>query len=193
MDRLADRLFTVPMTDSSTGVAEAGVFELARSGSLVAATITMGLMAGLFFAWAQGVMTGLHRSSDRTFVEALQQMNTAILNGWFALAFGGAVVLTALAGVLSLRADGRGALPWIVAAFVLYLLVLVITFAVNVPLNDQLDAAGPVDRITDLAAVRARFETTWVRWNIVRAVLNTAALGCMSWALILHGRLTARG
>jgi uncharacterized membrane protein len=191
MDRLAGSHFTVPMTESTTGAAQAGAFELTRGASLVAATLTMGLMAGLFFAWAQGVMTGLHRSSDRTFIEAVQQMNVAILNGWFALAFGGAAVLTALAGVLYLRADGHSVLPWIVAAFVLYLLVLIITFVVNVPLNDQLNAAGPVDRITDLAAVRARFETTWVRWNIVRAALNAAAFGCLSWALILHGRLTA--
>jgi uncharacterized membrane protein len=192
MDRLADWHFTVPMTESTTSAAQAGVFELTRSASLVAATITMGLMAGLFFAWAQGVMTGLHRASDRTFVEALQQMNVAILNGWFALAFGGSAVLTALAGVLYLRADARSVLPWIIAAFVLYLLVLVITFVINVPLNDELVGAGPVDRIADLAAVRVRFETTWVRWNIVRAVLNTAAFGCLTWALILHGRLTPR-
>jgi uncharacterized membrane protein len=191
MERLAGWHFTVTMTKSTTDVAQAGVFELTRGTSLIAATITMGLMAGLFFAWAQGVMTGLHRASDRTFVEALQQMNVAILNGWFALAFGGAALLTALAGVLYLRADARSVLPWIVAAFVLYLLVLIITFVANVPLNNQLDAAGPVDRITDLAAVRARFETTWVRWNIVRAVLNTAAFGCLTWALILHGRVTA--
>jgi uncharacterized membrane protein len=102
-------------------------------------------------------------------------------------------VLTALAGLLHLRADGRSVLPWVAAAFVLYLLMLVITFAVSVPLNDQLEAAGPVDRITDLAAVRAGFERTWVTWNIVRAVLNTAAFGCLSWALVLHGRLTPRG
>ncbi|HVQ95412.1 MAG TPA: anthrone oxygenase family protein [Mycobacteriales bacterium] len=181
------------MTETSTGAAEAGIYELTRGASLVAATITMGLMAGLFFAWAQGVMTGLHRSSDRTFVEALQQMNVAILNGWFALAFGGAVVLTAVTGVLHLRSDARSVLPWIVAAFVLYLLVLIVTAAVNVPLNNELMAAGPVDRITDLAGVRAHFETTWVRWNILRAVLNAAAFGCLTWALVLHGRLTGRG
>ena len=60
------------------------------------------------------------------------------------------------------------------------------------PLNDQLQAAGPVDRIADLAGVRARFEPTWVRWNIVRAVLNSAAFGCLTWALVVHGRLTSR-
>ncbi|MGP3926839.1 anthrone oxygenase family protein [Streptomyces sp. 8N616] len=66
--------------------------------------------------------------------------------------------------------------------------MLVITFAINVPLNNELEAAGDVHRIADVAAVRERFETTWVRWNIIRAVLNTGALGCLSWALVLRGR-----
>jgi uncharacterized membrane protein len=158
-----------------------------RTATLVAATLTTGLMAGLFFAWAQGVMTGLHRTSDRTFVEALQRMNESILNGWFALAFGGALVLTALAAPLHLSGSARPALPWIVAAFVLYVAVLVITFAVNVPLNDALAHAGPVDRIADLAAVRARFESRWVAWNTVRAALNAAAFGSLTWALVQHG------
>jgi uncharacterized membrane protein len=158
-----------------------------RTATLIAATVTMGLMAGLFFAWAQGVMTGLHRTSDRTFVEALQRMNESILNGWFALAFGGALLLTAAAGALQLAAPVRPALPWIIAGFVLYVAVLVITFAINVPLNDTLIAAGPVDRIADLAAVRADFESRWVAWNVVRAVLNTAAFGSLAWALIEHG------
>jgi len=68
-------------------------------------------------------------------------------------------------------------------------LVFVVTAAVNVPLNNQLEAAGPADRITDLPAVRARFEATWARWNVVRAVASTAAFGRLTWALVLHSRL----
>jgi uncharacterized membrane protein len=51
-----------------------------------------------------------------------------------------------------------------------------------------------VAKISDpavLAAVRAHFEATWVRWNIVRAVLNAGAFGCLLWALVVHGRLAA--
>jgi hypothetical protein len=41
-------------------------------------------------------------------------------------------------------------------------LAVVITLAVNVPLNDGIKAAGPPDRIGDLTAVRKRFnETRW--------------------------------
>jgi uncharacterized membrane protein len=37
--------------------------------------------------------------------------------------------------------------------------------------------------------VRERFESRWVRWNILRAVTSAAALGCLLWALVLHGAL----
>jgi uncharacterized membrane protein len=162
-----------------------------RTTALIAATVTTGFMAGLFYAFAIAVMPGLARTGDRTFVEAMQRINVAILNGWFAVAFGGALVFTALAGVLHLGGDARPVLPWIAAALLLYVAVLLITFGINVPLNDALDGAGDPDRISDitrLAAVRERFEARWVRWNAARAVACTAALACLAWALVLHGR-----
>lgn len=156
--------------------------EFWRTAALVAATITMGLMAGLFYAYAMSVMPGLRATDDRTFIHAMQRINVAILNGWFALGFAGAAVFTLLAGLLHLGSDGRPALPWIVAAFVLYVVQYAITFGVNVPLNNALNAAGDPDRIADPAAVRERFEASWVRWNIARAVVCTAALACLALA-----------
>ncbi|MBG0816878.1 DUF1772 domain-containing protein [Planomonospora sp. ID82291] len=151
-----------------------------RVAVLIGATVSTGLMAGLFYAFAVAVMPGLGRAGDRTFVEAMQRINAAILNGWFAAAFAGAALLTAAAGLLHL---GRPALPWIGAAFVLYGVALAVTFSMNVPLNDALDAAGEPGRIPDLGAVRERFEAVWVRWNVVRALACTVALACLSWAL----------
>ena len=153
---------------------------------LVAAVLTAGLMAGLFAAFSYAVLPGLGRAGDAVFVEAMQRINVAILNGWFGICFGGALVFSVLAAVLHLGPDRRSALPWIVAGAVLYLLVLLVTTAVSVPLNDRLAAAGA----TDPAAAREAFETAWVRWNVVRTVLNTAAFGCLTWAVVLHGRLT---
>ena len=147
------------------------------TAALVAAVITTGLVAGLFVVFAHAVMPGLARGGDRTYVEAMQGINAAILNGWFGLCFGGAVVFSILAVFLHL---GRPGFPWIVAGLVLYVAVLVVTFRVNVPLNNALDAAG----LTDPAAARSAFEGTWVRWNVVRAVLSTGAFGCLTWALV---------
>lgn len=163
------------------------MFEMLRSATLAAATLTTGLMAGLFYAYACSVMLGLGRTDDRTFVDAMQWINVKIINGWFLVPFLGAPILIVLTGVFLLRGDGRSALPWIVAALVLYGMTLAITFAVNVPLNNRLAAAGAPDDIADLAAVREAFETTWNRWNIARAVTSTAAFGCLVRALVLPG------
>ena len=78
-----------------------------------------------------------------------------------------------------------------VAALVLYVVMLVITARLNIPLNNALDAAGAPDGVADLGQVRERFEATWVRWNIVRAVVSTAAFGCLAWALVVSGRISA--
>jgi uncharacterized membrane protein len=103
--------------------------------TLVAATVTAGLMAGLFAAFSYAVMPGLGRASDLAFVDGMQRINVAILNGWFGICFGGALLFSVL------------------------------------------------------AAVREQFEAAWVRWNVVRTVACTLAFGCLSWALVLHGRL----
>ncbi|MEU5880028.1 anthrone oxygenase family protein [Spirillospora sp. NPDC047279] len=155
--------------------------------SLIAATLTTGMIAGLMADWAYTVLPGMSRSSDRTFVEGIQQLNRAIQNGWFFLTFLGAILFCGLAAYLAWRGHGRDALPWIVAGTALYLVTLVITFAANVPLNDQIDKAGDPARIKDLAAVRADFESTWMTWHIVRTLTNVAAFACLTWALVIHG------
>ncbi|MDX3075214.1 DUF1772 domain-containing protein [Streptomyces sp. NPDC088354] len=164
-----------------------------RDAVLAAAAVATGLMAGLFFAFSVAVMPGLARTGDRTLVDAMQRINAAIQNGWFLLVFAGALLLGAAAVVLCVRDGARTVLPWVVAGTVCYLLVLVVTFAVNIPLNDRLDAAGPPDAVADPAAVRERFEAAWVRWNLVRTLLCTGALACLGWALVLSGRAGAAG
>ncbi|MGC4797954.1 DUF1772 domain-containing protein [Micromonospora saelicesensis] len=157
------------------------------TASLFAATVTTGLTAGLFAAFAYAVMPGLARTDDRTLVLAMRRINESILNGWFAVCFGGALLFTLLAAALHLGAERRAVLPWIVAGLLLYLVVLGVTAVVNVPLNNVLARAGDDD--TDLAALRARFEVTWVRGNVLRAVASTGAFGLLAWALVAEGRL----
>jgi uncharacterized membrane protein len=143
---------------------------------LVAATVTMGLVAGVFALYSHTIMPGLRRTDDRTFVGAFQAIDRAIINPWFMSCFLGTLILTGLAAVLHLGSGHRAALPWLVAAFVLYLITVVITVAINVPLNDAIKAAGDPDRIADLAGVRRDFgEARWVAWNHVRVLLTTTS------------------
>jgi uncharacterized membrane protein/DNA-binding transcriptional ArsR family regulator len=162
--------------------------------SLLAATIATGLTAGVFGLYAHTIMRGLGKTDDRTFIGAFQAIDRAIINPLFMLTFFGALVFSAAAAAAHLRDDAQPILPWILAATVLYLATVVITMAVNVPLNDAIKTAGDPDKITNLAAVRANFhETRWIAWNLVRTVATTIAFVCLAWALVLHGRSTTGG
>ena len=165
------------------------MLELLRVVALLAATMTMGIGAGVFQLYAFAIMPGLGRTDDRTFVGAFQRIDTAIVGPWLFLFFFGALGFTALAVALHLGADQRSILLWIGGAFVLHLAVIVITLVINVPLNDEIKAAGDPGRIADLTAVREQFnEVRWVSWNIFRVVASTVAFGCLAWALVLYGR-----
>jgi uncharacterized membrane protein len=132
-----------------------------RGGSLVAAAITLGLSAGLFYTYSASVMLGLGRSDDRTFVQAMQNINVAIINPWFMAHFLGALFFTGVAAAVHLPKESRPVLPWILVALVAW------------------------------AAAREAFEEPWIRWNIVRTVASTGALGAIVWALVRFGQTTA--
>jgi uncharacterized membrane protein len=144
---------------------------------LVAALVAAGLIAGLFYAYACSVLPGLARGDDKTFVEGMRGINVAIVNPVFMLTFLGAPVLAGVAVFLN-----PGPRPWVLAGFGFLVVMVVITGVVHIPLNNALAADGE-----DYAALRARFETAWVRWNVLRALVSTAGFGCLAGA-VLTGR-----
>lgn len=154
--------------------------------ALVAATITMGLSAGVFLLYAHTIMPGLRTTDDREFVIAFGAIDKAIINPVFMIsAFFGALVLTAAAALLHLEED---AFAWIAAALVLYAVLVGITVGVHLPRNDALKAAVAEGEPDHPADVRSAFdEATWVRWNWVRVVLNISAFGLLCWALLVAG------
>jgi uncharacterized membrane protein len=155
-----------------------------QSVTLLAATITMGLVAGVLVLYAHTIMPGLAKTDDRTFVGAFQAIDRAIINPWFMACFMGTPVLTAVSAVLFL---GDSGFVLIAGAFVLYVVTFAVTTGINVPRNDEIKAAGDPDKI-DVAAVRAAFdEGRWVRWNRLRVITTTGAFGLLCWALLVHG------
>jgi uncharacterized membrane protein len=154
-----------------------------RSAGVVlgAAVFAMGLLAGLYFFSAIAVMPALTAADDRTLVDAMQQMIDKIENPAFFLVLLGAPTLAAVALVQARRSGQPKTVGWIVAGLALYTVMVVITFAVNIPLNDDLQAEGDPARIENLAEVRDDFVTPWVAWDIVRTLATIAAFGCLTW------------
>ena len=152
---------------------------------LVLATVTTGLVAGVFTLYWHTVMPGLRRTGDRTFVEAFAALDRAIINPWFmAGGFLGSPLLTAAAAI---AVWGDPAFPWVLAALVLYDVGAAITVVVNVPMNDRLKAAT-AGGVEDPSAVRAAFdERRWVRANLIRTATTLAAFALLCWALVEVG------
>src|SRR3954470_12537534 len=124
------------------------------------ATVTTGLLAGLYYSFAVAVMPGLGRTDDAVYVTAMNEINKAIVNPVFMISFLGAPVSTVAAAVMLRRSGSKLTNRWVLAAAVLNVLALVTTSVINVPLNDALL------KDKDLGA----FETTWLAWNVVRTV-----------------------
>jgi uncharacterized membrane protein len=162
-----------------------------RSADIVlgAAVLAMGLVAGLYFFSAIAVMPALTAADDRTLVDAMQQMIDKIENPAFFLVFLGAPVLAAVALVQARQSGAPSTAAWIVAGLALYALMVVITFAVHLPLNEDLKDAGDPARIDNISQVRDDFVTPWVAWDIVRTLVTTAAFGALTWALVLRARI----
>ncbi|MFI6276288.1 DUF1772 domain-containing protein [Streptomyces sp. NPDC050988] len=160
-------------------------------GVLVAATVVTGLVAGLFYAYANNVMPALARSDDRVYIEVIQNINDVIQNPVFLLSFNGALLLIAFSA-WQLRGSPRIRV-WVFAALVVYALAFLVTVAFNIPLNNEIVDAGNPATTADPAAVREKFEDPWVAWNVVRAVLHIVAFGLLAWALVLYGRFGRSG
>ncbi len=159
-----------------------------RTATLLAAVLTAGIGAGVYQLYSFVIMPGLGRTNDRTFVGAFQQIDRAIVGPFLLIFFVGALTLNILSLALNLGEDHRTVLPWIAVALGLHIAIAILTIAVNVPLNNDIKAAGNPDEI-DVIAVRERFqESRWSRSNFVRVIASTTAFGCLAWALVLHGR-----
>ena len=155
------------------------------TATLIGATVTTAMVAGLLFCFAHLVMPGLGTLDDRGFLTAFQRIDAAIPNPWMMLTFLGSPVLTLAALVLHLL--GRSpAVPWLVVALVLVVATVLVTGAVHLPLNAAVQDAAPA--FLDAADLRSRFEDRWVLWNVVRAATSIGALGALCGALFVAGR-----
>lgn len=83
--------------DASVPIALGGIV---RTVALVGATLTTGLIAGFFYAYACSVTRGLALLPDDRYVAAMQAINATVRNGVFAFSFFGAALSLILALVV---------------------------------------------------------------------------------------------
>ena len=123
-----------PASSCSTAVGSA-----IRVLSLAGATLTTGLVAGVFYAYAVSVTLGLAAQPDASYVATMQAINEKIQNPLFFLSFFGAVLFLLAALAVHLPKP-RSSRFWLIAlASALYVGGgFLLTVVVNVPLNEEL-------------------------------------------------------
>ena len=151
------------------------VGSVARLVTLTLATLTTGLIAGFFYAYACSVTLGLALLPDEQYVEAMQAINATVRNGLFAFSFFGAVLSLLLA--LAVQAPRLRSRRFLLIALAAVLYIgggFMVTFLVNVPMNEELARVGEATPEV-LAAARTEYEGSWNFWNGVRTVFSSLA------------------
>ncbi len=144
---------------------------------LILATLSTGIMAGLFFTWSNTVTTGIGRLNDLEYLRAFQSMNRTILNPAFFLAFFGPALLLPLSSYMHFKSLPNYLLWMLLAASLLYLIgVIVVTIAGNIPLNNVLEGSA-LDgfSLEDARLLRDKFEDRWNSLNWIRTYCSLGA------------------
>lgn len=160
----------------SATVKRSALGAMALASGLVALILT-GAIAGFFYAYSSSVMRGLDSVDPRIAIVAMQGINETVRNVFFAPSFFGAPATCLLAAMLFLISRQRKpALAFAMAGLVYLLGALVLTFQINVPMNEALAAVTLPEDPDKSRLIWADYTSRWTFWNHVRMVFSFVAL-----------------
>ncbi|MFV0526298.1 MAG: DUF1772 domain-containing protein [Acidimicrobiales bacterium] len=152
---------------------------LARSATVVGivATVFVAAIFGFFYAWVCSTMWGLGDADPRVAIEAMQAMNASVRNPVFFPAFFLTPVVLAAAGVVAWLTRSNRSAAWFLAASAVYLVGgVILTAAVNLPLNaDLADTVVPAS-IDEARVIWDDYSGSWQIANISRTVTSGISL-----------------
>jgi len=144
---------------------------------LLLASLSTGLMAGIFFTWTNAVKPGIGKLNDLGYLSAFQSMNRVILNPTFIGIFIAPVILIPLTTVLQ-----HNILPvykfWMLIATTLFYWIgtFGVTIRGNIPLNELLDKTNLENISIEQAAIlRQSVEIKWNWFNLIRTLTSIGA------------------
>lgn len=159
----------------------------------IASILFSGAIFGFFYAWVCSTMWGLDATDPRIAIAAMQAMNASVRNIAFAPAFFLTPAVAALTGVVALSRRRRQAAGWFFAAAAVYLCFgLLLTMAVNVPMNEALALEAVPDDIEAARRIWDAYSQPWQVWNAVRAVASGVSLAFCAIGTLALGRQSGR-
>lgn len=142
-----------------------------------AGLLLAGGIFGFFYAWVCSTMWGLDAADSRVAMAAMQAMNASVRNAVFAPAFFGTGPVLLVAGVLAMLVHNRQAAVWFALAGTLYIFGgMILTMAVNVPMNEALGATVVPDDVVAAREIWMAYSETWQVYNQIRTVVSGLTL-----------------
>src|SRR4051812_12145756 len=103
---------------------------------LIAAIIMLSMVFGVFSLWSHTIMRALKEFDDTAFIKSFKALDKAIVSSIFMFQFFAPVFLLGGLAWYAYSKDVLGA-GFVVAGFILYLIAIIGTISINVPLNDR--------------------------------------------------------
>jgi uncharacterized membrane protein len=147
-----------------------------RYSAYVSLVLTAAIF-GFFYAWVCSTMWGLDAADPRVAISAMQEMNASVRNAVFFPAFFLTPIALAITGVLAWRVVRRRAAGLFLGAAAVYLVGgLILTMAINVPMNEELAAVAVPASVEAAQHIWDDYSGRWQTWNIVRTVCSGVSL-----------------
>ncbi len=128
---------------------------------------------GFFYAWICSTMWGLDDADPRIAIEAMQAMNASVRNAVFAPAFFGTPVALGLTAFVLFRAHcTNSSLLFSFSAVIYFFFGLILTMAINVPMNEALGALTVPQDALDAQKIWSEYSGRWQFWNQTRTVAS---------------------
>ncbi|MDN5006464.1 DUF1772 domain-containing protein [Bradyrhizobium sp. GCM10027634] len=144
------------------------------TGLLWFSALGCGVMAGVYFAFSNFIMTALGRLDQAAGIAAMNAINVDIVRSLFMPLFLGTTVAGAALVVMgALRLSEPGAISMIAGGSLYVVGMFVVTVGLNVPLNNALAAVQP--SAPQAGVVWAAYLKDWMFWNHVRTLASVVA------------------
>ncbi|GAA6194030.1 anthrone oxygenase family protein [Phaeobacter sp. NW0010-22] len=128
-----------------------------------------GAIFGFFYAWVCSTMWGLDQANPNVAIQAMQAMNASVRNGVFAQAFFGTPFVLLLTAFVAYRVQrSRAALCFGLGGLIYLFGGMILTMAVNVPMNEALALVETPLSPEQAQQVWSDYSAPWQVWNQIR-------------------------
>lgn len=150
---------------------------------MIVGLVLLASILGILALYSHTIMPGLRKTDDAIFVQSFQAIDRQIINPIFMVQFFAPLFILGVAAFYAHKYQ-LAETNYLAAAFICYLGAVVVTLAVNVPLNDGIKKVTDMASLDSLSQAREQFnEHKWTIFNHVRTLLTLASTGLSAAAI----------